>query len=53
MTTINCKECVHYDAKAEETFYCKLLDTIYTGNQNECEDYEVVELYESVSCECD
>ena len=53
MTTINCKECVHYEAKTEETFYCKLLDTMCTDNQKECEDFEIAELHESVSCECD
>ena len=53
MTTTNCRECVHYEAKAEETFYCKLLDTVYTNNQDKCEDFEAAELQESVSYECD
>ena len=53
MTKTNCRECVHYEAKAEETFYCKLLETLYADNQEECEDFEAAELHESVSCECD
>ena len=53
MSTINCKECVHYEAKAEETFHCKLLETMYTSNQDQCEDFEATELQESVSYECD
>ncbi len=53
MSTIDCKECVHYESKSEEAFYCKLLDTMYTANQDECGDFEAVGLQESISCECD
>ena len=53
MSTTNCKECVHYEVKEEENFYCKLLDARYTNNQDQCEDFEAVELQESVSYECD
>ncbi len=48
-----CKNCVHYLEKDRENFYCKLLETTYTENQDECEEFEEINEYESTAYECD
>jgi len=48
-----CDECLHKENETDESFYCKLHDTRYSKDQTQCEDFEVIALYESETYECD
>ena len=48
-----CSDCIHFELKEADTFFCRLHDIVYNNNQESCEDFEEKEDGESTTYECD
>ena len=48
-----CDTCQHQSNKTEENFFCRLHDATYSKDQENCEDFEAIEIEEQDNYCCD